>query len=72
MKTRYEYVHFERIKATRDWLCRNNQSKAIIGYVTWYRQWKQYVFEGREGCVFSASCLRDVADFLDQLEKGGQ
>ena len=38
-----------------------------LGRILWYGQWRQYVFETEEGCVFSKGCLDDIADFVAKL-----
>ena len=65
MKTKYKYIHFEKIDDW--WLCRNNRSNDELGRLDYYKRWKEWVFESERGCVFNNSCLRDIADFLDQL-----
>lgn len=44
----------------------NNRDQDVIGYVTSYKPWKQWVFYSySEHCVWSASYLRDVIDFIE-------
>ncbi len=43
----------------------NNSSGDQIGVLSYYSQWRQYVFSSREECVFNKSCLVDVLDFID-------
>lgn len=47
----------------------NNKKGDQLGILSWYKPWKQYVFSSREKCVFNKSCLLDVLDFLNQIEK---
>jgi len=42
----------------------NNRSVAQLGIISFYRPWKQYVFSSQPECIFNASCLRDVLDFI--------
>lgn len=79
LKTRFKYIHFERIlnpgKKTQKWMCRNNRSGAELGRIRWESSWRQYVFETVVEpeddygwwVYFSRGCLRDIADFIDQL-----
>lgn len=73
LRTKYKHIYFEKdeIQAIdTGWMCYNN-SDVILGYVAYYKPWKQCVFENYdENRVFSASCLRDIADFLEQLNRG--
>ena len=32
--------------------------------------WKQFVFAADPDTVFSADCLRDIQDFMEQLNRG--
>lgn len=74
MRTRYQYINFQRVPTsptTRKTLifdCHNNQSGAVLGVVQWYAPWRQYCFmdDGRD-CVFNRTCLADIQDFLQQL-----
>jgi hypothetical protein len=72
VKTRYQYIHFEvkrELTKIKIWSCRNNSTRSELGEVKWYAPWKQYCFYHRVGIpsVFSADCLRDVADFIERL-----
>ena len=43
----------------------NNKSKAILGDIAYNNVWKCYVASFDSNCIFSASCLRDIIDFID-------
>ena len=47
----------------------NNRGGDIIGILSFYGPWKQYVFESGDA-VFNDSCLRDVLDFMDKIKQG--
>jgi lipopolysaccharide biosynthesis glycosyltransferase len=72
MKTKYKYIYFEKVTGQNigtEWICYNKLDE-ILGYAAYCKPWKQCVFESYdENRVFSASCLRDIADFLEQLNK---
>lgn len=41
-----------------------------LGTIEWYNYWRQYIFEPsweRQSCVFNHTCLREIADFLQDL-----
>ena len=42
----------------------NNKTNLQLGIISWYKPWRQYVFSSRDDCVFNASCLGNVLDFL--------
>lgn len=70
MKTKYKYIYFEKTPVNEDeWDIWNNRHQDLIGRIKYYEPWKQYVFIGRDDCIFSASCLADIIDFIKQLEK---
>ena len=72
MQTRYEFINFVEVfeKAfTTKWICRNNETRIELGAVEWYSYWSQYCFTpASTRSVFSAGCLRDIADFIEQLK----
>jgi hypothetical protein len=39
--------------------------RAELGMIFYYRQWKQFVFRGRDEALFNNSCLNDVIDFIN-------
>jgi len=73
MKTQYKFMHFVKVEdkpKTSVWDCINNRSEAALGRIAWYPTWRQYLFGGFlfGNAVFSADCLRDIAEFLDALK----
>ncbi len=40
-----------------------------LGYVKWFAPWKTYSFEPHSGTVFEKRCLRDIAQFCEELTK---
>ncbi len=70
MKTKYKHIYFtQTISGPRRWRCRNNKSDVLMASISYYPSWKKYVAAFDGACVFDNSCLRDIADFLDQLQK---
>ncbi len=74
MQTRYEYLVFEKAAQqppkTSSWECKNIRSGTMLGVVKWYGSWRQYCYFPTVQAVYSAGCLKDIADFLEQLNKG--
>ena len=67
MKTKYKHIEFGKVEANYE--CYSSDSD-YLGYTTYYRSWRQFIFEpAGDYVIFSASCLRDIAHFLDQLNK---
>lgn len=46
----------------------NKKSGELLGWVEWYGPWRQYCFV-RDELVFSPSCLRNLADFIENQTK---
>lgn len=42
----------------------NNKHGDQLGIISYYKQWKCYIFSSRPECVFNDSCLLDVAGFM--------
>ena len=72
IKIRFKHIHFEG-ETPEDlgllWTCYNNKKQEYLGSISEEKVWGQYVFTTQEGIDFSSSCLRDIAEFLDQLNK---
>ena len=71
MKTKYKHIQFEKAPPGLGWIwsCYNNKTNELLGDIDYYKSWRQYVIEFQSGCVFNNQCLRDIADFLDQINK---
>lgn len=69
MKTKYKHIYFEKAASFEDliWICYSNKGDIWLGSIPKKKVWRQYVFEPGSDCIFNNGCLRDIADFLDQL-----
>lgn len=71
MKTKYKHIYFEKqegVYNNKPWyLCRNNKSKAELGGVCFFSNWRKYVFEPEDDSIFDESCLFDIIHFLKQI-----
>lgn len=68
MKTKYKFIHFVEFKKEGiAYTMHNRKSGVAMGAVSYYPPWKQFIVEFVEDCVFNNQCLRDIADFLDQV-----
>lgn len=77
MKTKYKYINFilegrRKGRKTETWKCCNNEPGDCLGYVEWYRPWRQYCFTPGfdDVFVFNSTCLTDIANFLKQVNEG--
>ena len=48
----------------------SNKSGAELAVIFWYPQWKQWVFRADDDSVWSADCLHDVIEVLNELNGG--
>lgn len=65
MKLVYKFIYFELLGSC--WYCYNRKSDDELGVIEYYGRWGQYVIAFTEGCVFNDQCLKDITDFLGQL-----
>lgn len=70
-ETKKKHINFIEFTSLPEglWLCRNNQSGAVLVKLHYYPQWKQHVAEFDKDAVFSEDCLTDVADFMRELNE---
>lgn len=74
MKTRYKYIHFVKLLWSKQqsedfWGCFNNKTGDRLGTVDWFDNWQQYELSTSENAGFTIGCLRDIADFMQQLKE---
>ena len=72
MKTAYKHISFisnEMFQGKPRYTCINNKTTSPLADVFWYKSWKKFCITFREETVFDEGCLRDIADFLDELKK---
>jgi hypothetical protein len=49
---------------TQKWLA-SSVAGAILGNISWFSQWRRYAFQPIAGTVYDATCLREIADFIE-------
>jgi hypothetical protein len=62
------FTRFTEIKdtgKTKVWNVHNCNDGSWLGHVKWHGAWRKYVFVPAQS-IWSADCLRDVADFIDE------
>jgi hypothetical protein len=70
-KTEGKYIDFfwtawSRTGKTKQWIVQNRENQTVLGHITWFGRWRKYVFEPDEDMVFEETCLRDIAQFIQQ------
>lgn len=41
----------------------------LLGYIKWFPSWRKYVFYPYQNTVYEETCLREVAEFIEQETK---
>lgn len=41
----------------------------FIGEIKWYAQWRKYAFYPQNNTVYEQDCLKDIAQFLEELKE---
>ena len=71
LEARYKYIHFAEgeLDKQKVWKCINNSKGTLLGYL-FHGPWNGFVWtQADANLIFSKSCLLDIADFIDQIEK---
>lgn len=66
----YSYIFFKKVRdkpKTSVYECRSIKDNFLLGIVEWVAGWRRYAFSSCENAMYDASCLRDIANFLDEL-----
>lgn len=72
MKTKYKFIHFEKSNLPATWICKDVKRGFELGEIFWDYFWKEFVFCPRwvSKALYNSGRLRNIADFMDQLNKG--
>lgn len=68
-KTNYKFIGFKEINKSDKWICYNIKANTTLGLVEYYLPWDQYIIEFEQGTIFNNQCLKDIANFLTQINK---
>lgn len=49
----------------------NKNSKFVLGYIKWFPSWRQYCFFPEGDTVFSAGCIQDILNFIEEVKNYG-
>lgn len=44
-----------------------NKKKEVLGVISWYAVWDEFVFEPEVGMIFSSSCLHEIIEEMKIL-----
>ncbi len=68
-RIRTKYMTFVKVgqkPKTSEWHIFNNESGFVLGRISWYGSWRQYVVDMAE-VTFNNGCLDTISQFLTQL-----
>lgn len=65
----YQFIRMVTGEKPRTWIVLNKRHGDVLGTISFYPAWRQFVFEAEPGCVFSSGCMRDVAAFCDEQRR---
>ncbi len=67
---KYIYFAYVVLLATgQHWAVRNTRDGGILGYISYYPGWKQYVLRPEGFTEFNASCLEEIVAVLKRLNE---
>ena|SRR2546426_700037 len=52
---------------TMIWRVENELDRIFLGSVKWFSKWRTYAFDAEPDIVFEKTCLRDIAQFCEEL-----
>ncbi len=69
----YEYIEIIHTGSspsgkTHRWAVKNLSTGEALGAIQWFSRWRQYVFLPCCGSVYSAGCLRDITEFIEEAK----
>jgi hypothetical protein len=78
LKVTYEHIGFDRNrmeveyhrKNKMPWIVYNLKQGTVLGSLDYCNNYYRWEFKPRENFSFVVSVLRDIADFMAQLERG--
>ncbi len=62
-----EFIEINNLGKTRVFKIRNVETNEYVGVIKWCCSFRKYAFYTEPNLVFSISCLRQIADFIEQL-----
>ncbi|MDD4984998.1 MAG: hypothetical protein PHQ43_04295 [Dehalococcoidales bacterium] len=71
-KVKAQYMTFtltDRKLKTTVWAVQNTKSGYLLGTISYFPAWRQYVFDPCEGSTYNNSCLLDIVSVLDGLNE---
>ena len=54
---------------TNTWSGSRYKTSILLGKIKWHTGWRRYAFYPEKDTVFEQVCLRDIAEFIDDMMK---
>lgn len=68
-----EFINFREVettaKKTKKWEVENEQSRYVIGVISWFGAWRKYAFYPCIDTVYDPDCLFTIGSFLEEKTK---
>jgi len=68
-----KWIYFVLVKEglkTNAWIVTARESQEKLGEIKWFGRWRKYAFFPYEGTVYEPTCLKDIAEFIeDQMRR---
>jgi hypothetical protein len=67
-----KYIYFDHVEnkaKTKVWEVIAKRAGVLLGTIAWFARWRGYAFFPNEDLVFERTCLRDIADFLEEQNR---
>ena len=45
----------------------SKDQNSILGTISWWGGWRQYIFAPNPNTIYERQCLKDISDFLNKL-----
>ena len=71
MKTEGKWIKFvlqKQKSKTQVWDIIAKQENLPLGYIAWFPRWRCYAFFPNNNMVFETDCLKNIIDFISELE----
>ena len=57
----------ERPRKTKVFKVKTKEGDSVLGTIKWFGRWRKYSFYPHMDTIFEQTCLRDIAQFIDEL-----
>jgi len=65
----FVYDHKSPSGLTQIWEVRNRKQNISLGWIKWAGNFRKYAYFPNPESLYDATCLRDIADFCEELTK---